>query len=370
MQVFSEMLFYFFILALTVTFSCHFLGIKEAAHKYKTLDGLRGLAAASVAIFHLYWRAGEASDRYWSLDYLDSSALKHAIMLVGEIPVSVFFMLSGFLFFTKILSSNNFNTKEFFISRVMRIYPPVLASMFVIYLVTAFINGGQQLTSPLWFLEALPFISEYRGSMVNGFPINITNSGVFWTLVWENRLYLSIPIIALIINRTIYKKTVLVITMLTVITIDKAHLVDKAHAGYIMFFLVGFLVASLNEKKIKHQNIIAIFLMMIAIFFTRNVYSTTTALYLLPAFYLIKNGSDFFGVLTSRPFRFLGTCSFSIYLLHGITQTVSKHFLFNQGGHLWQVCSIVSVGVLAPIMYKLVESKCFYRSPIQSTVTA
>lgn len=370
MQVLVEMLIYFIILALTVTISCYFLGIKEATHKYKTLDGLRGLAAALVAIFHIYWRAGDSSDRYWSLNYLDNSTLKRAIMLVGEIPVSVFFMLSGFLFFTKILSSNNFNTKDFFISRAIRIYPPVLASMLVIYLVTAFINGGQHLTSPLWFLHALPFLSEYKGTMVNNFPINITNSGVFWTLVWENRLYLSIPIIALIINRTTYKKTILIITMLTVITIDKAHLVDKAHAGYIMFFLVGFLVASLNEKQLKYQNIITALLMVIAIFFTRYAYSTTTALYLLPVFYLIRNGSDLFGILTSRPFRLLGTCSFSIYLLHGITQTFSKHFLFNQGNYLWQVCSLVAVGVLAPIMYKLIESRCFYRPSIPSTVTS
>lgn len=361
MQVLVEIILSFILLALTVSITCRFLGIQETDHKYKTLDGLRGLAAALVTIFHLYWRAGGASDRFWSIDYLDSSTIKRAIILVGELPVSIFFMLSGFLFFNKILSSDKFNTKDFFISRALRIYPPVLASMVVIYAVTAFINNGQQLTSPLWFLNALPFISEYKGSMVNGFPINITNSGVFWTLIWENRLYLSIPIIAFIVNRSTHKKSIIAIAMITVIALDKTHVVEKAKAGYVMFFLVGFLVASLNRVDFKNKNALAVLLLILSLFFTKYAYSTTTALYLMPIFYLIKNGSSFFGFLTSRPLKLLGTCSFSMYLFHGVTQVISKHYLFNQGGYLWEVCSLVAVGVLAPVMYKLVESKCFYR---------
>ncbi|WP_367273017.1 acyltransferase family protein [Candidatus Symbiopectobacterium sp.] len=163
-----------------------------------------------MAIFHTYWRAGNEPDTYWSIDYLDSHTLKSAMLLIGEIPVGVFFILSGFLFFKKALKYQNFSTKDFFISRILRIYPPVLASLLIIYLATFVMSGGDVITPFMWFINALPFISEYQGILVNGFPINITNSGVFWTLVWEFRLYITIPFLYLLMKHLTHKKTAVI----------------------------------------------------------------------------------------------------------------------------------------------------------------
>ena len=94
---------YLSILIATIYVTSKLLGITPAKHKYASLDGLRGICAAMVAVFHLYWRAGGESDIYWSLEYITLSNVKRAIYLTGELSVGVFFMLSAFLFFKKFI---------------------------------------------------------------------------------------------------------------------------------------------------------------------------------------------------------------------------------------------------------------------------
>ena len=73
MKYILEYGFYLSILIVTVYITSRSLGIKPQKHKYAALDGLRGICAAMVAVFHLYWRAGGESDFYWSLDYIASN---------------------------------------------------------------------------------------------------------------------------------------------------------------------------------------------------------------------------------------------------------------------------------------------------------
>ena len=53
----------------------------------------------------------------------------------------------------------------------------------------------------------------------------------------------------------------------------------------------------------------------------------------------------------------LGTSSFTLYLVQGITQTVSKQYLYSAGNYVWQICAIIAAGIIAPVMYKYVESR-------------
>ena len=98
-----------------------------------------------------------------------------------------------------------------------------------------------------------------------------------------------------------------------------------------------------------------------AIYFTRHAYNTTTPLYMFIVFYTIKCGCDYFGFLTSLPVALLGTSSFSLYLVHGITQTVSKHYLYGLGDYIWQISAMIAAGVISPVMYKYVESRSIIR---------
>lgn len=358
MQYFFEYSLYLSILVVTIFATSKLLGITPEKHKFASLDGLRGICAGLVTIFHLYWRAGGEADTYWSLDYITLSNVKRAIYMSGELSVGIFFMLSAFLFFRKALS-DSFDIKGFTLSRIMRIYPPVIAVLFIIYLVTFLINPGTHTPVWDWFMPSLPFFFDAPGVMINGFSLQIATSGVFWTLVWELRLYLVIPLLYLIMKTIKYKKS-FIISLMACVLFYKYQIKEEQYLSYIMYFLAGFLVAAIQSNK-RPSDLICLILLFTAIYFTRHAYNTTTPLYMFIVFYTIKCGCDYFGLLTSLPVTLLGTCSFSLYLVHGITQTVAKHFLYNSGHYVWQISAIIAAGIIAPLMYKLVESRCIIR---------
>lgn len=354
MKYILEYGFYLSTLVVTVYFTSQLLGIKPQKHKYDSLDGLRGICAAMVAIFHLYWRAGGESDIYWSLDYITLSNVKRAIFLTGELSVGVFFMLSAFLFFKKALAET-IDVKEFAFSRLMRIYPPVIATLIVIYICTLSMNLGPHTPVWEWFFSSLPFILHAPAANINGVSLQIATSGVFWTLVWEIRLYLAIPLLYIILKKIKYKEA-FVITLMMAVLAYKYIMGSELFLSYIMYFLAGFLIASVKFDK-RPSDMVCVILLIAAIYFTRHAYNTTTPLYMLVVFYTIKCGCDYFGLLTSLPVTMLGTCSFSLYLIHGIAQTVSKHYLYNTGNYVWQTCAMIAAGIVAPIMYKYIESR-------------
>ncbi|WLI75057.1 acyltransferase [Kosakonia sp. H02] len=356
---FFEYLFYFGILIATITVVSSLLGIQPLPQKYAALDGLRGVCAALVAIFHLYWRNGGAEDKYWSLDYIDISQIKSAIYMSGELPVGIFFMLSGFLFFKKAIAPS-FDLTRFAASRLARIYPPVIATLVLIYLSTFAMGVGSHTPVGEWFISSLPFIFNHPAAVINGIPLQIATSGVFWTLTWELRLYLAIPFLYLVM-RKIERKTAFVIFLMALVLGVKYLTGNDERLAFVMYFLAGFLIATIKTDK-RPADLLCLALLIAALCFTRHAYNPTTALYMLAVFYSVKCGCDYFGLLTSLPLKLLGTCSFSLYLVHGITQTVSKHYLYNAGGYVWQICAMVAAGVIAPVMYKYVESRCMWKT--------
>lgn len=354
MKFLLEYGFYLGLLITTVFITSKLLGITPQKHKYAALDGLRGICAALVAVFHLYWRAGGESDVYWSLDYITLSNVKRAVYLTGELSVGIFFILSAFLFFKKALAES-FDVKGFAISRFMRIYPPVIATLLIIYATTIAMNVGAHTPFQEWFIPSLPFVFNVPAANINGISLQIATSGVFWTLVWELRLYFIIPLMYLIMKKIKYKKS-FIISLMMLVLIYKNIFGAEQYLSYIMYFLVGFLVATIKTHK-RPSDLICVVLLFLAIYFTKHAYNTTTPLYMFAVFYVIKCGCDYFGLLTSLPISMLGTCSFSLYLIHGITQTISKHYLYNSGELVWQTCAVITAGIVAPVMYKYVETR-------------
>lgn len=72
------------------SFLCKKIGVETNTYKYKTLDGLRGICAALVVFHHIFWRSGDKTDSYWSLEHLGKIE-KNLVLLIGQLPVSLFF---------------------------------------------------------------------------------------------------------------------------------------------------------------------------------------------------------------------------------------------------------------------------------------
>jgi hypothetical protein len=161
-----------------------------------TLDGLRGFLALAVffhhaAIYHRFLRDGA-----WVLPPSRFYAL------LGPVGVSVFFMITGYLFWSQMIGSLGRPAwLRLYVGRAFRIGPLYLvavASMlaFVLAGTGARLNvSPSQLAGEIGCWLALGFVV---GPDVNGYPATSSVlAGVTWTLGYEWIFYLSLPVAAL-----------------------------------------------------------------------------------------------------------------------------------------------------------------------------
>jgi peptidoglycan/LPS O-acetylase OafA/YrhL len=158
----------------------------------------------------------EVSAPLWSPYFIFSGGMAVMTQSIGHLiifpqakPFTTFFLpvsyLSGyssyfllFFFFRKAMAKT-FNFEEFYVSRIMRIYPPVAFSIIMIYASSYLIspNHSYQIND---LIQSLPSLFNYPMTRINDIPLVIMNSGVLWTMVWELRLYVAIPIIFILLK--------------------------------------------------------------------------------------------------------------------------------------------------------------------------
>lgn len=156
------------------------------------LDGVRGIAAAIVFIYH-YGGGARSSDFAFHL-------VGKTIHL-GWAGVSLFFVLSGFLI-TGILLDSMQRPKwrvTFYIRRALRIFPLYYFALFGAILVAWLLRTPSSLISPLWplffYLQDIPGIVHTRALS----PLFVV--GHFWSLAVEEQFYLVWPILLLFASR-------------------------------------------------------------------------------------------------------------------------------------------------------------------------
>lgn len=200
----------------------------------------------------------------------------------------------------------------------------------------------------------------FSGEDVCGFKMGPVNSGILWTLIWEWRLYVFVPILMMLLSY--FKSEILVMFGLfsLVFMLWLVGFFDEKSASYMTLFISGFMTAILSKRKISkgHQLILffsGAFLFAVCLVVIRHVYNPVVAISLTPMFLSIASGFSIFGLLANEKFQLLGVTSFSVYLNHGVFQFISKHYLYDYGMYLWQGASVLLIAVTAPVLYKYVE---------------
>lgn len=112
------------------------------------IDALRGLLASSVVCHHFivtyYWKVSGVWDRP-SSDVLNN---------MGAVPVSLFFMITGFLFFGKIYKKNP-DWGDILRSRIHRVMPLYVFVVFMVFLLSLMKSGFVIDTDPKGLLKGL-----------------------------------------------------------------------------------------------------------------------------------------------------------------------------------------------------------------------
>lgn len=156
------------------------------------IDGLRSLLATSVMAFHFYINYGFGKTGLWQ------SPSHYFLLNMGAVPVSLFFMITGYLFIHK-LKQPTTNSQSVYIGRIKRIYPLYLLlavlSVLIILLQNNFAINVNQLSKWLvgwlWF-DVKPFKVFFAKPLI---------VGAVWTLIYEWAFYSALPLLAVLLHK-------------------------------------------------------------------------------------------------------------------------------------------------------------------------
>jgi peptidoglycan/LPS O-acetylase OafA/YrhL len=291
-------------------------------NRLKTIDGLRGLAALAVVIYHLDLAARLSYGR-WTPEWV--SALLHE----GFLGVDIFFVLSGFVIAYSVRSGvyTPRYLGSFVIRRSIRLDPPYWVAIFLesglVWLSLRLGASGGTLPRPGQVLAHFLYLQNLLG-LGDIVP-------VFWTLCYEIQFYVFL-IALLVAGHALRKRlssaafgwtAVVALGAVFILSLLERYgvLGFTVHPGvalgrWCQFFL-GTLVWWVVSRGISRYYLLAAW----AIYLGAVVFTGHGPLHVLPIAvsallwwsYERDRMASIFG---ARPWQFLGAISYSLYLFH------------------------------------------------------
>lgn len=368
---FASILFVIAITAISL-FGVHVLNIlfkiPLKPEKYQSISGLRGYLAFFVFIHHSILYYYLLRDNDWLIP--NSKLFNH----FGETSVVLFFMITSFLFTSKLLNQNiKIDWIQLFTSRILRIYPAFLVLCIFQIILIFYMNHFQISEPPLTVFKEI--IIWLGFSIIDYLPINgckdtnLMIANVLWTIKYEWIFYFSLPLLSLIISKKKPKIWVTLITSIVMIIIAKYIQLQPIFifafaGGSLAAFLINNNYLNLIAKKTITSLLILGCLAIVVLCFD-TAYSIAPICILTLVFICIACGNNLFGILTLKTSKLLGQLSYSIYLFHGIV----LYFIFtivigqenasnlNVTNHwlLVAVCSLFTI-FLASLCFKWIET--------------
>lgn len=304
----------------------------EAAHRDAALDGLRAFLAFAVFFHHIAL----------SRSIMEHGSAAHSAThytLLGQAGVAVFFMITGFLFWGKLLDSDRIDWGKLYINRLFRIGPlywAVVAVYFAVAFVRTKIGIGELRSEDL--VHALRWIMP--GTVKNpapflGDPVSTGVVGATWTLYYEWLYYASLPLL-FVLARTAGHTACVVALAVAVYNLDPFF--PEPYRSFVGLFLAGMFSASLMRRypalrgDSAVRSAVAVALVSTVFLCFDSAYYWQVVLLLGAFFVLVASGTTIFGVLTLRGARRLGNASYSIYLTHGMV--IMAVYSFNDAAEL------------------------------------
>jgi peptidoglycan/LPS O-acetylase OafA/YrhL len=314
------------LLAFLIAYGCAWLIARKfppdisAHHRFQVLDGLRGYLAFAVFLHHsVIWY-------YYLRSHLWDVPPSRLYTHFGQSAVALFFMITGFLFFSKLLDSRSrrIDWIRLYVSRVLRLTPLYFFVVGLLVLVVAIVSDFS-LREPL--LNVLRQIVCWSSFTVLGGPdINMVErttlilAGVTWSLPYEWMFYLLLPLLFLM--RGGWPGWPWLLLGLAAIGVSIVR-----HPPLVPFTLfLGGIAAALLVRwpafiRLCHgplAALLALGCLIGAVTGFGTVYQIVPTLLLSIAFAIICCGNSLFGILLLPASRVLGEISYSIYLLHGL----------------------------------------------------
>lgn len=304
------------------------------AGKTASLQGSRGVLAFSVVMHHACCWYFYSATGVWTTG-------NHIIFeRLARFGVMQFFYISGFLFWRKLMRKGSIPLGRFYWSRFLRIGPVYYVCVLGAVLIGLFVTGfGMHVTPWVLLRGVVPWLLFCIGgrSSINGADTNRITSGVAWTLALEWGFYLLLPFLAWFARKR-SRLAYYVLAFAAVFVLAKYspsgflhgyHLIGVSLAvrelskSMLIGFGGGILIATIEKELMRWNRLSSaqaswLLLLLYATYLMVPGIGTAGEILLLAAFALIVQGTDLFGVITSRGVTLLGIISYDMYLMHGM----------------------------------------------------
>lgn len=290
--------------------------------RLRTIDGLRGLAALAVVLFHVSLKMKEELEKVLP-DFINIA------MAYGYLGVPVFFVISGFVI---ALSVNDAKVTlgyagNFALRRSIRLDFTYWASIgFILVLMTLnnqFLGGDAPYPSGGEVLLHMFYLQDL-------FAVDPVISVVYWTLCLEVQLYLFFLVsvwLSQVISRrssigydTVHLAGIFLLGLIS-LAIEQ-EFVSLAVPGlflpYWHYFLIGVLISNLVRRKTAAGPLLYLWLAVeIGFMMAGEIKSYPVAGVVVGLFiFSLWRWSSLDNFLSGRVFQYLGAISYTLYLVH------------------------------------------------------
>lgn len=297
-------------------------GAPSAAGRYATIDGLRGYLAVLVFLHHASIWYFFRADGTWQVPP------SNLFTLFGEGGMALFFMITGFLFFDRLIDRRHreLDWKRLYVSRVCRLAPLYAFAMLVLFVIVAWRSGWQakEPASKLLRHAATWLAFTIRGAPdlngVAGTPRIV--AGVTWSLPYEWFFYLALPILGIAAGVRPSSRYLLLGLAAAVAVAAGVWRPGAMQALCFGGGIAGALAIRIAPFRAFARSAMAGALAMAClaalVAMCATAYSFLALFLLAIVFCLVAGGCSLFGVLATPMSRMLGDIAYSMYMLHGI----------------------------------------------------
>jgi peptidoglycan/LPS O-acetylase OafA/YrhL len=352
---------------------------------FPNLDGLRFFSFLIVFFSHSFFTTNEEilNQRWYQI-------LKRDIFLDGDLGVSFFFVLSGFLITYLLLSEKNLNTKidvkRFYLRRILRIWPLYYFCVFFGFvLFPIFKKYFGQLPNETSDPILCSFFLNNFDRIINGLPDSSVLS-VLWSVAIEEQFYLIWPLLFLLMPKHFYQLIFPAVILISICfrwqcpqseieTHTLGVVSDMAIGGWIAFFSLRRESFSRNVSALPPLFSLLPYLFVLILLLYKNEHFFSTQLVI---FRRIIIGVVFAWILIDQCFNerclipisrmaiitSLGKYTYGLYCLHTIALlivvTLLGHFgLDRYSWQLWLLQVPIAMGLsilMSYISYRYFES--------------
>ncbi|MFD4953560.1 acyltransferase family protein [Streptomyces sp. NPDC058451] len=326
------------------------------------LDGLRFLAALSVVLFHFAGQTPGAMQVIWGRPYQSVFPELHGYFAFGRLGVDLFFLISGFVI---CMSAWGRTPRDFFISRVTRLYPMYWIAIVVSACVIYFADTPFGRPHPRVLLANFTMLQT---------PLGVSNlDPVYWTLWPELCFYLTFAVV--VWKGLSYQRVVIFCGLWTVAAVlaPAAHIplltlvVNPTSAPYFIAGMAFYLMHRYRPTPLLWGIVAMSWLLALHFLLAptggRNNWETWAPwrgwLVLAVTLFFLMVGAIALGRtrrLRWRGLTVMGTMTFPLYLLHDtLGMTVAHHFGDRFDPLLLVGVTVVALVVLAYLVHRFVE---------------